>query len=64
MIKVINLCIAVKELGGCDYRQEQYNKAIINALVDELNVGIIDGTLNIFNVSKTLKMYDKLRNQP
>lgn len=55
MIKVINLCIAVKEPDGHNYHQSQYHDVITTALVEKLNVGIIDGTLNIFNIDKLLR---------
>lgn len=55
MIKVINLSIAVKEPDGHNYHQAQYQEVIANALVDKLDVGIIDGSLNIFNIDLLLR---------
>ena len=50
--------VIIKEPDGENIPQEKYQQVITDSLVEELNIGIIDGTLNIFDVSKTVNTYD------
>ena len=53
MIKIVTLQVAVREYGR-DIPQEEYSEKLMAAMRD-VGVGVIDGTLNVFNVNKLTK---------